>query len=551
MENKDLEAEIHPLKNEECKAIEGPAKCAEKEGGASRKSGRLSRWRTAAFFLSLFLCLLVVFAFSFIIPCPVRPISQRTWHRTYDNAATYTFLAVADVDKDRVQDVLFAFKAAAAGELNSSSGVNSSCSDAGFATPCAFVAAHSGTNGSTLWQRPVAKDLLWMDCSAEQEDSPACLLIGKPDFLAALDLETGQTLWQRAANFGANSTVLSPLLKVPDVSGDGVPDLLVFAAVGEEIKSCFHSGKDGTQIGFSGSFRVPGRTGHLLQVTPAGAHYVLFRTAKALYGYSLDEIYQAALNSSARGQPGLKRDPRWELAVDRATHQVSLPSSGDIHYLTKMPAKLGTNLLVARSSVLELVDGQHLGSVWVADIPHIMSEPVLGAYSADAVDVITESRVSASKKKVMIVESRSGDIKWQVELSQGAWTPRPASLATTDHRSAFLFWGTYEGDTNGTALQPHLYLFHPSLPNVLLDMSSSTEPIAAFEGVLFERSRHACYVLLTGPRVGSAPGSIVLSKRKLKEDVVGSRVIWLSSLAPDTEQHVRERFLRMRYRSLR
>uniref|UniRef100_A0A8D2IFG6 Family with sequence similarity 234 member A n=1 Tax=Varanus komodoensis TaxID=61221 RepID=A0A8D2IFG6_VARKO len=516
MENKDLEAEIHPLKNEECKAIEGPAKCAEKEGGASRKSGRLSRWRTAAFFLSLFLCLLVVFAFSFIIPCPVRPISQRTWHRTYDNAATYTFLAVADVDKDRVQDVLFAFKAAAAGELNNAG--------QGFATPCAFVAAHSGTNGSTLWQRPVAKDLLWMDCSAEQEDSPACLLIGKPDFLAALDLETGQTLWQRAANFGANSTVLSPLLKVPDVSGDGVPDLLVFAAVGEEV-SCFHSGKDGTQIGFSGSFRVPGRTGHLLQVTPAGAHYVLFRTGER-------GAFERRAAASWPKHPPL-RDGSWPAGRPA--------DSGDIHYLTKMPAKLGTNLLVARSSVLELVDGQHLAPTWM-ECQGLRPPQLRGTFSL----------------QVMIVESRSGDIKWQVELSQGAWTPRPASLATTDHRSAFLFWGTYEGDTNGTvsrewraSCNPHLYLFHPSLPNVLLDMSSSTEPIAAFEGVLFERSRHACYVLLTGPRVGSAPGSIVLSKRKLKEDVVGSRVIWLSSLAPDTEQHVRERFLRMRYRSLR
>uniref|UniRef100_A0A8D2IGI2 Family with sequence similarity 234 member A n=1 Tax=Varanus komodoensis TaxID=61221 RepID=A0A8D2IGI2_VARKO len=514
MENKDLEAEIHPLKNEECKAIEGPAKCAEKEGGASRKSGRLSRWRTAAFFLSLFLCLLVVFAFSFIIPCPVRPISQRTWHRTYDNAATYTFLAVADVDKDRVQDVLFAFKAAAAGELNSSSGVNSSCSDAGFATPCAFVAAHSGTNGSTLWQRPVAKDLLWMDCSAEQEDSPACLLIGKPDFLAALDLETGQTLWQRAANFGANSTVLSPLLKVPDVSGDGVPDLLVFAAVGEEVRHG-EPQAPGLAPGTAVSPRLFLATWGTLPGHVGGSQWACKST-----------IPWQAVPSKGPAGPELFSVPRVS----------SARSSGDIHYLTKMPAKLGTNLLVARSSVLELVDGQHLAPTWM-ECQGLRPPQLRGTFSL----------------QVMIVESRSGDIKWQVELSQGAWTPRPASLATTDHRSAFLFWGTYEGDTNGTegALQPHLYLFHPSLPNVLLDMSSSTEPIAAFEGVLFERSRHACYVLLTGPRVGSAPGSIVLSKRKLKEDVVGSRVIWLSSLAPDTEQHVRERFLRMRYRSLR
>lgn len=85
MESKDLEAEIHPLKHGEGKAPESPANCA-KKASVPKKPGRLSRLRTAAFFLSLFLCLTVVFAFSFVIPCPVRPISEKTWSRTYDQA---------------------------------------------------------------------------------------------------------------------------------------------------------------------------------------------------------------------------------------------------------------------------------------------------------------------------------------------------------------------------------------------------------------------------------------------------------------------------------
>lgn len=85
MESKDLPAEIHPLKSEEGKVPgKGEANAAVKVVPL-RTPGRLSRWRTAAFFLSLFLCLIAVFAFSFIIPCPVRPISQKTWNRTYDN----------------------------------------------------------------------------------------------------------------------------------------------------------------------------------------------------------------------------------------------------------------------------------------------------------------------------------------------------------------------------------------------------------------------------------------------------------------------------------
>ena len=40
-----------------------------------------------------------------------------------------------------------------------------------------------------------------------------------------------------------------------------------------------------------------------------------------------------------------------------------------------------------------------------------------------------------------------------------------------------------------------------------------------------------------------------LVKRKLKEDVSESRVIWLSQVAVDSEQHVRDRLYRMRFHS--
>lgn len=68
--------------------------------------------------------------------------------------------------------------------------------------------------------------------------------------------------------------------------------------------------------------------------------------------------------------------------------------------------------------------------------------------------------------------------------------------------------------------------------------------------MLFERSRHACYVLLTGPETNLRAGLVVLSKRRLKEDIAGdSHVLWLDQLAQDTEHNIRDRFLRMRYHS--
>lgn len=87
MARPEAEAEIHPLKAREAPASPGSgARDAEKEAGGGAQPGRLSQWRTAAFFLSLYLCLGVAFAFSFVIPCPVRPASRTAWSRAYDDA---------------------------------------------------------------------------------------------------------------------------------------------------------------------------------------------------------------------------------------------------------------------------------------------------------------------------------------------------------------------------------------------------------------------------------------------------------------------------------
>ncbi|NWU92346.1 F234A protein, partial [Upupa epops] len=192
MDNKDSEAEIHPLKTEDVKAHENHENAVERRIISKQLAqlSRLSRWRTAAFFISLFLCLVIVFAFSFIIPCPERPVSERTWFRNYSNAVAYQFLFVEDVNEDKVQDVIFAFRAG-----NGSSSFNTSCLDEGLPSPCAFVAAVSGTNGQALWERPAAKEIEWMECGIKQlggAEVPGCLVVGKPMSLMAVDLRTGE-----------------------------------------------------------------------------------------------------------------------------------------------------------------------------------------------------------------------------------------------------------------------------------------------------------------------------------------------------------------------
>ncbi|KAK2505201.1 hypothetical protein MC885_013617 [Smutsia gigantea] len=90
MGSEDLEAEIHPLKNDNRKWQDSPGAQAGKGGDLKSPTlqSRLSRCRTVAFFLSLFTCLLVVFVVSFVIPCPDRPASQGMWRVSYNTAGT-------------------------------------------------------------------------------------------------------------------------------------------------------------------------------------------------------------------------------------------------------------------------------------------------------------------------------------------------------------------------------------------------------------------------------------------------------------------------------
>ncbi|KAM9291807.1 protein FAM234A isoform 1-T2 [Morus bassanus] len=551
MDNKDSEAEIHPLKTEDVKAQENHENSVERRivSKQSSRLSRLSRWRTAAFFISLFLCLIIVFAFSFIIPCPERPVSERTWFRNYDNAVAYQFLAIEDVNEDKVQDVIFAFKAS-----NGSSSFNRSCLDEeGRPSLCAFVAAVSGTNGRVLWERPAAGEIEWMECGIKQlgdAKSPGCLVVAKPLSLMAVDLRTGEVQWSQSSDFGANYTVLTPVSVIPDVDSDGVQDLIIFIATGDKIKTFIHSGENGKQIGSTASLNVDGKARYI-RLNLDSSSYFLFYAENSLYAYSLQDLYSAATGMEIK-LPSLEQDPQWEKNIDRTTHRLSLLSSGDIRYLAKIPGRSRENILVVNSEMAMLINAQNLQTLWTLNVSRVVSEPLLGYYKPDVLGIVLESEIGPNRKKVMIVESGSGAVQWHLKLNSRAESPGPATLSTADHRSAFLIWGEYQAagnETRSRAPLQKLYLFHPSYTNVLLELRNSTEQIIAFSATLFERSRHACYVLLRGPQPSEEPGSVSLMKRKLKEDVSESRVIWLSQVAVDSEQYVRDRLYRMRFHS--
>uniref|UniRef100_UPI00398F699A protein FAM234A n=1 Tax=Pristiophorus japonicus TaxID=55135 RepID=UPI00398F699A len=567
-ENTDLESEIDPLKNEvrNQDSNEVSNRHTETECKKLTKFRRLSRWRTAAFFFVLFLCLIVVFAFSFIIPCPVRPVSQRAWNRTFQNAVTYPFLTLWDANKDKVTDVIFAFKD------SSNTNYNGSCVAEGLSPPCAYVTALSGTNGSLVWQRAFAEDVQHVQCGIEHlggMKSSGCLVIGIPYLLTAIG-SYGETLWTLNSSFAVDLSVIGPALILPDLDGDDVGDILIFFTPADQVGSVTKliflllSGRNGDSIGQEVYCNMTEGFVHfspLIHITNTGAYYILFIEG-AVQGVALKDIYVQAtgipLTASKLNAGFLKSDPEWEKSTDPVSRKIKICSSRTAKYLQRVHVfgKNAGKLLISTNDTVELLDGQSLQTYWHHNISQIQGAPVPGYFNVDDVlDFLIEDYIEENKKKVTIVDGKSGKTLWEEDLVYRKNCPKPSSVNTVS-RSMFLFWGELPTQTNVsmpedlTENRHYLFLVHPSHPKVILELKSSTENVIAFTTALFEHSRHACNVLLMGQPIGSEPGPLMIKKQKLKEAISLSTVRRLNKGHDDfSDDEIKKYLYRMRYSS--
>ncbi|KAG7492121.1 hypothetical protein MATL_G00010750 [Megalops atlanticus] len=543
----DSTAEAQPLKGEEGAIGPGPPPPPQgKKEGCWNGLGfsQLSNWRTAGFFLSLFLCLTVVFAFSFIIPCPVRPLYLHTWNRTFPQAATYNFLAVADANKDKVMDVLFVLKA-------SEGSLNTTCVNESLPTPCVFVSAVAGTDADTLWERPLAPEFHWAQCGLEGlgDEGGGCLL-SHSDQLTAVDKHSGAIVWQQQQPPNLNSKL--PVLSVPDLDGDGVSDVvLIGPGLAQQTRLAILSGKTGAQIGSEVVLDPASETfRHLLHTTAKGSHYILLQKDSGLYGQALWKI---AAQAKAGSESSLKRDQAWEKKTSTDSGHVLLYSSDSMQHVVRIAKGSGTsNLLLVTAGSVELIDGDSLQSLWSVNASRVLSEPSFGHFNKDGVlDVVIEKDIGNSTKQVMILDGNTGRVLWEVNLLFRPDTPKPASVNTINSFSVFVFWGKLPSGNNSSRLTSrdrHSYMLHPHFSSVLLEKSSIIDNIIAFKATLLERGRHACYIMLTGPQGEGAEGTVMLTKRKLKDDVPDSRVHRLGDHRDgETDQEIKDAFTRLRF----
>ncbi|XP_054609548.1 protein FAM234A [Dunckerocampus dactyliophorus] len=544
METTDCPTEGDPLKRGEDGVEMGSAPPeTELKRGCKEVLGlsKLTQWRTAVFFLSLFLCLTVVFAFSFIIPCPVRPQYLASWNRTFSDAETYDFLAFDDASKDKVMDIMFALKSTLAS-------INNTCDNAGLPSPCVFMLAVDGTDGKTLWERPLEPDFHWAQCGLDKNtDRKWDCLMSHSDKLSALDKSNGEIKWQQSQPPGPHSRV--PVLSVPDLNGDKVSDVALVVTNKMQDQLVFLSGKTGVQIGSTVALNTTETTSHLLHYTGGGADYLLLQQDTGLYGLALWKI---AAKAKGGMEVGLKKDKHLERKAAASSGLVPVYMSDSLRHVARTGEADSSNLLVVTGSEVALIDGETLQLLWIFNTTSVFREPSFGHFNKDGVlDVVLEEDMGGNTKRVLILDGNSGDILWNVDLLASPNSPRPTSIYTTNSISIFVFWGLLLAEDNSSVPlsgDHRSYMLHPLYSNLLLESDNVMDHIVTFKATLMERGRHAAFVLLTGPGTRDTAGTVVLSKWKLKHDVPQSKVIPIGNNKDSTtDDDIKEAFNRLRF----
>ncbi|XP_061911961.1 protein FAM234A [Entelurus aequoreus] len=544
METTDCPTEGDPLKRGEDGLETGSAPPAtELKRGCKEVLGlsKHTKWRTAVFFLSLFLCLTVVFAFSFIIPCPVRPQYLVSWNLTFFDAETYNFLAFEDANKDKVADIMFVFK-------GNQASFNNTCDNAGLPSPCVFMLAVDGTNGQTLWERPLEPDFHWAQCGMDKNSERKwdCLL-SHSNTLSALDKSKGEIKWQWSPPLGLHSSL--PVLSVPDVDGDKVSDVALVASMQDQL--VFLSGKTGVQIGSTVALNTTETTRHLLHYTGEGAYYLLLQKDTGLYGLAL---WRIAARAKAGMEVGLKKDKHLERLATATSGLVTVYHSDSLRHVVRTGEADSSNLLLVTGDEVVLIDGKTLQRLWIFNTTSVYREPSFGHFDKDGVfDVVLEEDMSDgfnNTRRVLILDGKSGDVLWKVDLLASRNSPGPASIYTTNSISIFVFWGLLPSEKNSSVPfsgDRRSYMLHPLYSNLLLESENVMDHIVAFKAKLMERGRHAAFILLTGPETSDTEGAVVLSKWKLKNDVPESKVRSIISEDSPTDDDIKKAFNRLRF----
>ncbi|XP_064276028.1 protein FAM234B [Passer domesticus] len=515
--------------------------------------------RTAIFLLTVVISMILVLVCAFLIPCPPRDL-HNTWNRNLGQGAggVLSPLELCDVNSDGLPDILIVFTAL----------MNASVM--GVSRPSVTVVALSGMNGSTLWSIQLPEETQSVQCnglSLGAAAGPVCLVTGTSKFLSLLSASTGKTIWTLNSIHLSSGILAAPAATLPDVDGDGIRDIvvLVLKETQPDVVFILVSGKTGTALGGPVRYSTNGEgkvIGPQVHITSRGAIYILFGFGN-VQAVALRDIFTQARNRDNFPAMLQQEEPEWEKRRSVNLSELIDIYSGGVDFLqtVKTPDTNCSNLLITTKEGLILLRGQDLERRWTLELQNISSQPVPGYFGADqTLDFMLQAQTGDGKKKVVVIDGKSGLPVWNQELPWQRQQLDALSVMTLDKKSVFLFWAD-ETQPVLRSLQPgprperpglhHLYLLHPVFPTVLLDLTNATDKVIASAVGINDLQKDAFHITVTTTATSEKqPGYLSVSKLGLKWAMMSQgRMVWLKdSRTPKISRGEVRRFLaRMKF----
>ncbi|XP_066530545.1 protein FAM234B isoform X2 [Hoplias malabaricus] len=531
----------------------GSEQVGDEEGKKAKARGAI---RTTAFLLPLACATLTVLLCSFLVPCKqgeTQNLPQWEVQLGDTGGVTSPPLTLWDVDGDGMEDLLIAvIKISNSSQQISSQGNNKEYS----------VVALRGVSGETIWSHSLKETATSLQCGlqiAVPDDStpqreappPVCLLI-TPSHLTAINASSGKTLWKVPAG-----KVESQALAVPDLQGDGVPDLLIATLPADkdpDLCLVLHSGMTGSLIGQPVNFTLSAQgklIGPLLHETAVGAYYILFGLG-TVEAVSLRDIYKNATGRTALPASLSIKDPIWE--KQRKTNKSNLIhlSSGS-EYLLPLVAGVCNNLnnldpqsnrnvshsdwvLLSSNSTVSIIRQRDIHTDWAVNSSAIHSRPAVGHFNDDGVPDLLIQQSANGVRKVQIIDGAKGVCLWEAEFVCPRLVLEGSSILTTAGQSVFLFWA---GDllppsrnvTKVSTPEPvlrRLFLLHPAYPTILQQLMSTTDTALTAIVSYQEVQKDSSYVVvLSRPVSGLGLGAQVVKSLSVKAALTSALTVRL------------------------
>ncbi|XP_069123099.1 protein FAM234B-like [Argopecten irradians] len=408
---------------------------------------------------------------------------SKNWNRTFDgllDSMSESNVRLLDVDGDGLDDIIFASassdNALAFLKLEGNEAkLKEFCSKQGEGYPCVgYLYALRGYDGKVLWRERLYSSVTLINCADVDVDKDGltdCILCGRPAGVQAVSSRTGKTLWFGDTRLMSRTWNAFQVLALPDVNGDGIPEVLVANGGDPEKEAEDHDRSAGRLLILSGAtgesvgqryLKMPDSKetyfSPVMYTCQDGSQYILFGSGGEtipgdLMVISLPDLYHYVTEDD-KLIPGLTGQyNQWpDKSRHPSTHIITL-YKGTTKGVMVPPVIVdvdGDGIFDIMASLYDgkniLYNGKDLQIMWSVDFPgqESYSTPAPGHFDGDGtLDFMTHWSNGQwpvySHSQTVILSGKTGEIIWKID-SEWYEMSSDLSLHTDDPlRDMFLF----------------------------------------------------------------------------------------------------------------